>query len=45
MLADQAYHPNQVFGDQSNEPIGGLDSLDLGRYGYRWIRLNRNPAG
>jgi maltose alpha-D-glucosyltransferase / alpha-amylase len=44
-LAERAYHPNQVFGDQPTEPIDGLSALDLGRYGYRWIRLNRSPAG
>ena len=38
-------HPNQVFGDQPDQPVDGLSNLALGRYGYRWIRLRRNPAG
>ena len=40
-----ADHPNQVFGDQPDQPVDGLAELELGRYGYRWIRLCRNPAG
>ncbi len=44
-LAAEADHPNQVFGDQPDQPVGDLSALELGRYGYRWIRLNRNPAG
>jgi maltose alpha-D-glucosyltransferase/alpha-amylase len=38
-------HPTQVFGDQDYEPVGKLDALDLGPYGYRWIRLCRNASG
>jgi maltose alpha-D-glucosyltransferase / alpha-amylase len=37
-------HPNQVFGDRPDQPVDGLSDLELGRYGYRWIRLRRNPA-
>ena len=44
-LASEANHPNQVFGNEPNQPVGNLDALELARYGYRWIRLNRNPAG
>jgi len=44
-LEDEADHPNQVFGDQPDQPVDGLSALELGRYGYRWIRLRRNPAG
>ncbi len=44
-LEAEADYPNQVFGDQPDEPVDGLSALGLGRYGYRWIRLNRNPAG
>ncbi len=33
--------PNQVFGDQDYPDVGKLDALDLGPYGYRWIRLRR----
>ena len=40
----ESNHPNQVFGDQDYGPVGKLDQLDLGGYGYRWIRLRRNPA-
>jgi maltose alpha-D-glucosyltransferase/alpha-amylase len=42
-LADEADHPNQVFGDRDYGPVGQLDALDIGRYGYRWIRLHRTP--
>src|SRR5216110_873859 len=37
MLADEAHHPNQVFGDQPDQTVDGLSALELGRYGYRWI--------
>jgi maltose alpha-D-glucosyltransferase/alpha-amylase len=33
--------PNEVFGDQDYPDVGKLDALDLGPYGYRWIRLRR----
>jgi maltose alpha-D-glucosyltransferase/alpha-amylase len=42
-LYADADNPNQVFGDRDYGPVGRLDALDLGRYGYRWIRLCRNP--
>jgi maltose alpha-D-glucosyltransferase / alpha-amylase len=45
MLAAEADHPNQVFGDQPDQPVGDLSALELGRYGYRWIRLRRSPTG
>jgi maltose alpha-D-glucosyltransferase / alpha-amylase len=45
MFAGETNHPNQVFGDQPDQPVGDLSALELGRYGYRWIRLNRSPAG
>jgi len=38
-------HPNQVSGDQPDQPVDGLAEPELGRYGYRWIRLSRSPAG
>ena len=44
-LARDADNPNQVFGDQPYKPVDGLRELDLDPYGYRWIRLSRNPAG
>src|SRR5207302_10317525 len=39
-LDSGADHPNQVFGDQPDQKVDGLSALELGRYGYRWIRLN-----
>jgi maltose alpha-D-glucosyltransferase / alpha-amylase len=42
-LYPEADSPNQVFGDRDYEPVGRLDALDLAGYGYRWIRLCRNP--
>ncbi|GAA5196481.1 alpha-amylase family protein [Rugosimonospora acidiphila] len=44
-LADQADHPNQVFGNQAYADVDGLDKLELDGYGYRWIRLRRNSGG
>jgi maltose alpha-D-glucosyltransferase/alpha-amylase len=43
-LYGEANDPNQVFGDSDYEPVGRLDALDLAGYGYRWIRLRRNPG-
>jgi maltose alpha-D-glucosyltransferase/alpha-amylase len=42
-LAEEADHPNQVFGSRPAEPVGKLDALNLDRYAYRWIRLIRIP--
>jgi maltose alpha-D-glucosyltransferase/alpha-amylase len=42
-LYQEAKYPNQVFGDQPYADVGKLDALDLGPFGYRWIRLNRAP--
>jgi maltose alpha-D-glucosyltransferase/alpha-amylase len=44
-LYPEADDPIQVFGDQAYQPVGRLDALDLDGYGYRWIRLSRDPAG
>jgi maltose alpha-D-glucosyltransferase / alpha-amylase len=44
-LYQEAHRPNQVFADQAYHPVGGLDTLDLAGYGYRWIRLRRGTAG
>ena len=44
-LESAANRPNQVFGDQPDQKVDGLSALELGRYGYRWIRLDRSPAG
>jgi maltose alpha-D-glucosyltransferase/alpha-amylase len=40
LYADADY-PNEVFGDQDYPDVGKLDSLTVGPYGYRWIRLKR----
>ncbi len=40
----EAEQPNQVFADQTYADVGKLDQLELGPYGYRWIRLHRNPT-
>ena len=42
VLADEADHPNQVFGNQTYEDRLDLAKLMLDPYGYRWIRLSRN---
>jgi maltose alpha-D-glucosyltransferase/alpha-amylase len=44
-LAAEADHPNQVFGNQEYADVDGLSKLELDGYGYRWIRLHRNPVG
>ncbi len=44
-LYAEADEPHELFADQAYPKIGHLDKLDLGRYGYRWIRLCRNPMG
>jgi maltose alpha-D-glucosyltransferase/alpha-amylase len=44
-LVAEADHPNQIFGDQGYAELGRLDELELGPFGYRWIRLHRHPAG
>jgi maltose alpha-D-glucosyltransferase / alpha-amylase len=41
-LYAESDYPNQVFGDQDYADVGKLDALELGPYGYRWIRLCRN---
>ncbi len=43
-LADQADHPNQVFGNSPYDDTLDLRSLELDAYGYRWIRLNRSAV-
>ncbi|GAA1742515.1 alpha-amylase family protein [Luedemannella helvata] len=44
-LEGEADNPNQVFGDQPYEEKLDLSNLELGGFGYRWIRVCRNPAG
>jgi maltose alpha-D-glucosyltransferase / alpha-amylase len=35
----------EMFTDQRYPAIGKFDAVEIGRYGYRWIRLNRDPIG
>jgi maltose alpha-D-glucosyltransferase/alpha-amylase len=42
-LYAEANRPNDVFADREYEPVGRLDALELAGYGYRWIRLRREP--
>ena len=44
-LAAQARYTNQVFGSAADRQRLDLSALDLDGYGYRWIRLCRNPSG
>jgi maltose alpha-D-glucosyltransferase / alpha-amylase len=37
--------PANVFGDQPYAEAGQLTRVDIDGYGYRWIRLCRNPVG
>ena len=42
-LAAEAESPNDVLADQAYGDLGKFDSVAIGRYGYRWIRLCRRP--
>jgi maltose alpha-D-glucosyltransferase/alpha-amylase len=42
-LAAEAESPNDVLADQEYGELGKFDSVAIGRYGYRWIRLRRFP--
>ncbi|MGX6606259.1 alpha-amylase family protein [Micromonosporaceae bacterium Da 78-11] len=42
-LAGEAEFANDVLADQEYPELGKFDSVDIGRYGYRWIRLRRLP--
>jgi hypothetical protein len=44
-LDADADYPDQVFGDQTYARPLDLAALDLGGYGYRWIRLCRSRVG
>ena len=44
-LYKEADLPNDVLADRDYAPVGKLDALKLAGYGYRWIRLCRDPAG
>jgi maltose alpha-D-glucosyltransferase/alpha-amylase len=41
--ADGVFGPDQVFADREYPPLGDLSTLELGGFGYRWIRLRRAP--
>ena len=43
-LEPEADHPVDVLADQEYAEVGDLSELKVAGYGYRWIRLNRNPA-
>jgi maltose alpha-D-glucosyltransferase/alpha-amylase len=43
-LAGEASDPEQVLADHDYPPLDGLAKLQLARYGYRWIRLCRQPG-
>jgi maltose alpha-D-glucosyltransferase / alpha-amylase len=40
-LAAEAEYPNDILADQEYGELGKFDSVAIGRYGYRWIRLRR----
>jgi maltose alpha-D-glucosyltransferase/alpha-amylase len=44
-LAGRTDDPHAVFGDQPYSPVDKLDSIEVDGFGYRWIRLSRNPIG
>ncbi|HKD97849.1 MAG TPA: alpha-amylase family protein [Micromonosporaceae bacterium] len=39
-----ADHPSEAFGDRDYGPMGKMDEVQVAGYGYRWLRLCRNPA-
>ncbi|GAA2630628.1 alpha-amylase family protein [Dactylosporangium fulvum] len=41
-LAAEGRQPNDVFADREYKEAGDLSALELGPYGYRWIRLGRS---
>jgi maltose alpha-D-glucosyltransferase/alpha-amylase len=43
-LSGEAEYPNDVLADQEYPEPGKLDKIQVGGYGYRWIRLRRNGA-
>jgi maltose alpha-D-glucosyltransferase/alpha-amylase len=42
-LAAEAEFPNDVLADREYPEVGGFDKVEIGGYGYRWIRLRRYP--
>jgi maltose alpha-D-glucosyltransferase / alpha-amylase len=37
--------PHQVFADRDYPELDDFHAIDLAGYGYRWLRLYRNPVG
>jgi len=42
-LAGEAHYPNDVLADREYGELGKFEAVEVGGYGYRWIRLNRHP--
>jgi maltose alpha-D-glucosyltransferase / alpha-amylase len=42
-LAAGAEAPNDVLADREYPEVGGLEKVEIGGFGYRWIRLRRYP--
>jgi maltose alpha-D-glucosyltransferase / alpha-amylase len=42
-LAEEAEFANDVLADREYPEVGGFEKVDIGGYGYRWIRLRRYP--
>ncbi|GAA0802332.1 alpha-amylase family protein [Spirilliplanes yamanashiensis] len=45
VVAAEADFPNDVLADQEYPEPGDFTKIDVGGYGYRWIRLRRGTAG
>jgi maltose alpha-D-glucosyltransferase/alpha-amylase len=43
VLAGEAHYPNDVLADRGYPEVGGFEKVEIGGYGYRWIRLRRYP--
>ncbi len=44
-LYKEADDPHEVFADKEYADIGTFNTIEIGGYGYRWIRVCRNPVG
>jgi len=42
-LAGESEAPNDVLADREYPEVGGLEKVEIGGFGYRWIRLRRYP--
>jgi maltose alpha-D-glucosyltransferase/alpha-amylase len=42
-VAAEAEYPNDVLADKEYPDLGKFDQVEIGPYGYRWIRLRRFP--